>query len=147
MSFLDNLENNLKSLEAREDGKEQTGRDRTRRDADRASAVASAEHAERLRKGPYTAELLKQITRLGFAARTKVSMTWIGTTLRLEARGRRLELRPTPSGIVAVFIEDRAESRKEPVDLAGPPETLAQAFMNWLPPREEPPAELPEEFE
>jgi len=146
MSFLDNLENNLKSLESREDGKEQSGRDRTRRDAQRASAVASAQYAEQLRKGPYTAELLRQITRLGFAARTKVHLTWIGTTLRLEARERRLELRPTPSGILAVFLADRAESRKEPVDLASNPEALAQAFMAWLPPREESPAELPEEF-
>jgi len=43
-------------------------------------------------------------TRAGFSRRTKVNFIWLGTTLRLEARGSKLELRPTPQGIVAAFV-------------------------------------------
>jgi hypothetical protein len=134
VSFLDNLESNLKSLESQEERGEQKGRDQKRRDADRARARASADYAEQLRKGPYTAELLKQVTRLGFATRTKAQMAWLGTTLRLEARGHRLELRPTPQGVVAAFFENNAEARTEPVDLSGNPETLARKWLDSLPP-------------
>ena len=88
MSFLDSLENNLKSMESREEiGSHDRGSHR-QRDSERAHSQASAANAELLRKGPYTAELLKQATRLGHAMRTKVHLAWLGTTLRLEARGR-----------------------------------------------------------
>ena len=122
MSFLDNLESNLKSLESREERGEQLSRDARQRDAERARVQASAVYAEQLKKGPYTAELLKQVTRLGYATRTKVQIAWLGANLRLEARGHRLELRPTPEGVVAVFLENNAEVRTAPVDLAGNPE-------------------------
>lgn len=32
-------------------------------------------------------------------------IAWLGTTLRLEACGRRLELRPTATGIIVVYLE------------------------------------------
>jgi hypothetical protein len=82
-----------------------------------------------LKKGPFTAELLKQATRIGFELRTKVHLAWLGSTLRLEARERRLELRPTAEGVVAVYIEGAQEVRSEPVDLNGDPETL---LRRWL---------------
>ena len=61
--------------------------------------------------------------------RIKVHVAWLGSTLRLEARERRLELRPTPSGIVAAYMVDRREIRTEPLDLAGSPEALVRAWL------------------
>jgi hypothetical protein len=134
MSFLDNLESNLKSLESREERGEQRSRDAKSRDTERTRTLASAAYAEQLKKGPYAAELLKQATRIGHAMRTKVHLAWLGSTLRLEARGAKLELRPTPQGVVAVFIEDANEKRALPIDLAGNPETLAREWLSSLPP-------------
>lgn len=45
-----------------------------------------------------------QATRLGFAQRTKVHITWRGTTLRLEARERRLELQRRLKGWLPWFF-------------------------------------------
>lgn len=134
MSFLDNLESNLKSMESREERGEQHSRDAKSREAERARVQASATFAEHLKKGPFAAELLKHATRLGYAVRTKVHLAWLGTTLRLEARGSKLELRPTPAGVVAVFIEGNAEVRSVPVDLSGNPEGLAKTWLASLPP-------------
>jgi hypothetical protein len=117
MSFLDNLENNLKSLESQEEGKESAERSRRARENAKTSAQAAAPWAEELKKGPFTADLLKQAARIGFSMRVKVHVAWLGTTLRLEARDLRLELRPTASGIVAAYIEAGVETRSEPLDL------------------------------
>jgi hypothetical protein len=73
--------------------------------------------------------LLRQAARVGFSLRVKVHVAWLGSTLRLEARERRLELRPTAAGIVAAYIEGGAETRAEPLDLAGSPETLVRAWL------------------
>jgi hypothetical protein len=127
MSFLDNLENNLKALEGREEM--QTQRDLTRREAERAQAVAVAPHAEKLRNAPFTAELLTQATRIGREQRLLVRPAWLGNTLRLEARDRKLELRPTAEGVVAVYLEGSEEIRREPVDLAGSPEPLVRQWL------------------
>lgn len=131
MGFLDNLENNLKSLESREDAAEGDGRERTRRETERERARAAAPYADRLKNGPFTSELLRHVTRLGYRQRTKVHMAWLGSTLRLEARERKLELRPGPEGVIAVFLEDKNEVRSLPVDLEGDPEALAR---EWLEP-------------
>jgi len=130
MSFLDNLENNLKSLESQEEGKESAERSRRTRETERAAAQAAAPWAEELKKGAFTAELLKQAARIGFSLRLKVHVAWLGTTLRLEARERRLELRPTAAGIVAAYMEDGAETRSEPLDLKSDPGEL---LRQWLP--------------
>jgi hypothetical protein len=129
MSFLDNLENNLKSLESQEDGKESAERQHRERESQRASAQAVAPYAEELKKGPYTAELLKQASRVGHSLRVMVRVTWIGSTLRLEARERKLELRPTPTGIDAVYLEENREVRSEPLNLKGNPEQLLRAWL------------------
>ena len=50
---------------------------------------------------------------MGFSLRTKVHIAWLGSTLRLEARDKRLELRPTAQGIVAAYIENGQETRSE----------------------------------
>src|ERR1035441_11082044 len=101
MSFLDDLENNLKSLESSEQGKDDAERAHRARESERARSQAVAPFAEQLKKSPFTAELLTQAARVGFSLRTKVHIAWLGSTLRLAARDKRLELRPTPTGIVA----------------------------------------------
>ena len=132
MSFLDNLENNLKSLESQEEGKESAGRAQRARETERAQAQAAAPWAEQLKKGPFTAELLKQATRIGFGMRVKVHVAWLGTTLRLEARDRRLELRPGATGVVAVYIEGNAEGKTEPLDLEGSAEDLVRRWLEGV---------------
>src|SRR5580704_9548056 len=126
MSFLDNLENNLKALESRDEG----GLDESRRrDRDRELAIAAAPWAERLKREPFAQTLMQQATLAGRERRTKVNLMWIGTTLRLEARGHRLELRPEPKGISAVFLKGTDEVRREPVDLADDPRKLTAEWM------------------
>ena len=129
MGFLDNLENSLKSLETQEEAAEGAERVQARREIERARARAAAPWADRLKNGPYTAELLRQVTRIGFSQRTKVNMTWLDSTLRLDARDKRLELRPTPEGVVAVFLENAREIRTMPVDLEGRAEDLAREWL------------------
>jgi hypothetical protein len=129
MSFLDNLENNLKSLESGEQARDEADRERRSRENNRAAAMAVAPYAEELRKGPFAAELMKQATRVGFSTRTKVNIAWLGSTLRLEAREKRLELRPTATGVVAVYIDDGSEVRTEDVDLKGNAEKLVRAWL------------------
>jgi len=130
MSFLDNLENNLKSLESREEGKDSAAQQQRSRERDRANAQAAAPFAEELKKGPFTAELLKQAARVGFEKRTKVHVAWLGSTLRLEARDRRLELRPTPNGIETIYFEDGRETRTEPLDVKSSAEDFVRRWLS-----------------
>src|SRR6266851_514059 len=126
MSFLDNLENNLKALESREQG----GLDeRGRREAEKIRAKASAPWAEQLKHAPWTQMLMQKATRAGYQRRTKVNLLWIGTTFRLEALGHRLEVRPEPDGIKAVFLQGRQELEEQSVDLSGDPEKLVGEWM------------------
>ena len=130
MSFLDSLENNLKSLESQQEGRTDVERQQLERERNRAKAQATAPYAEELKKGPDTAELLKQAARLGHSMRLKVHIAWLGSTLRLEARGRRLELRPAPDGVAAVWLEENRETRTDRVDLGGNPETLLREWLS-----------------
>jgi hypothetical protein len=127
MGFLDNLESSLKNLESRDEKESQ--RDRERREEDSAAVRAAAPYAEQLKDAQFTQDLLTHATRLGYAKRMKVHIVWLGATLRLDAREKRLELRPTPGGIVSVFIENGNESRTATVNLDGSAEALAQ---DWL---------------
>src|SRR5262245_1728168 len=123
MSFLDNLESNLKNLESREEGQDQ--REQERRTGDRKRALEEAPWADQLKNGPFTAELLRQAARIGHAQRLLVRPTWLGTTLRLEAGSRRMELRPTAEGVVAVFHTGDSER----VDLGGSAEALVRKWL------------------
>jgi hypothetical protein len=117
MSFLDNLENNLKALENQEEkNPEKVKRDRERREAERASALRRAPHAEALKTSEFTSRLLTQCRTVGRERRVLVQFTWIGENLRLDAAAKRLELTPTPEGIVAVFSFNGAEVSREMVD-------------------------------
>ena len=130
MSFLDNLENNLKSLESREEGNDSAEQQRRARERERAAAQAATPYADELKKGPFTVELMKQATRVGFEKRTKVHIAWIGQALRLEARERRLELRPGANGIQAVYLEDGRETHSEALDLKGSAEDLVPRWLS-----------------
>ena len=129
MSFLDSLENSLKALE----GTEQSGLDEhKRKDSERRRAAASAPWAERLKNSPYTQALMQQATRAGYQIRTKVNFLWIGTTLRLEGRNHRMELRPTPEGIDVVYLKGGVELNQQRIDLNGKPEDILPAWMAML---------------
>ena len=143
MSFLDNLENNLKTLESQEDSRGEALRQEQARAQQKAAAAAAQSFAEELKKGPYTAELLKQSTRVGHSLRTKIHVAWLGSNLRLEARDRRLELRPTGNGVTAVYLENARELRSEPLDLKGSPEAFLRQWLDGLaaPAPELPPAD------
>lgn len=127
VSFLDNLENNLKSLESRE---EADITQHQRRDSDRDHARAIAPWLEKLKNGEFTKKLMQQATRAGFQRRTKVHIAWIGSTLRFEARNQRLELRPAADGVSAVILRDNQEILRRPVNLDGDPEAL---IGEWMP--------------
>jgi hypothetical protein len=128
MGFLDNLENSLKTLESREERDPSAAR---RKQDERASALAVLPWAEKLRESGYTKNLLEQVAIAGHRLRTKIYMSWLENVLRLEARQRKLELRPTPNGIVAVFIEANGEEKTQPIDLDGDP---ARLLLTWLGP-------------
>jgi hypothetical protein len=59
-----------------------------------------------------------------------VQFTWIGDNLRLDAAAKRMELTPTPEGIVAVFSSNGAEVSREMVN----PQTgdAAALARQWL---------------
>ncbi len=127
MGFLDNLESSLKNLESVE---ERTGNNQQRRDEDRARALAIAPWAERLRSSDYTKRLFDEAAAAGHRMRRKVYMAWLDHVLRLEARERRLELKPTPEGIIADFIEPDGRFRSQPVDLNGNPQALIKQWLS-----------------
>ena len=129
MSFLDNLENSLKSLESANEraGDKQT---QEQRDSERAQALAVAPWAEQLKAAAFTQGLMEEATRAGHKIRVKVRIMWLASTLRLEARERKLELRPTQDGILAVFIENGSEARSQPIDiLQSNPEDLVRRWL------------------
>jgi hypothetical protein len=131
MSFLDSLENNLKSLENQEERDPARAAElRQQREADRNRALAAAPYAEELKKGKFTAALLDHATRIGHTLRTKVQIIWIDTTLRLQARERRLDLQPTGEGIRAIFMENGTETANRLLNLNADPEALAREWLN-----------------
>ena len=143
MSFSDNLENNLKSLESVDERDPAAAtRNQKHKQSQRAITLAAAPQAEKLRSGKFTSGLLTHATRIGHGLRTKVNIMWLGTTLRLEAREHRLELRPSPEGIMAHFLVDGKELRKQKVDLTGNPEQLAKEWLDTVGPRPAPEPQL-----
>jgi hypothetical protein len=149
MSFSDSLENDLKNLESHDErDPAEAGRAQRERNSQRANALASAPHAEKLKTGKFTAGLLSSATRIGHGLRTKVNIYWLGTTLRLQAREHKLELRPAPDGVIAHFLVNDQETRKMKVDLNSDPELLAKQWLDTVGPRPAPePIPEPEDEE
>lgn len=135
MGFLDNLES---SLEAMESGEENRGASRQQeiqdREAERQASLQTAPHADALKASPFIGDFLTACRTIGHGIRVFVQFTWIGNTLRLDAKNKRLELRPTPAGNMAVFMEDGKEIHSEALDLSSDPAALAE---RWLTPAED----------
>lgn len=131
MSFLDNLENTLKALERQEEkDPEKQKRDRELREAERAAAIRRAPFVEVLRESAFTSELLGQCRMVGRELRVLVQFTWIGETLRLDAKDKRMELEPTSEGVIAVMSESGVEKARIPVDLNK--DDAAALARRWL---------------
>ena len=131
MSFLDNLENNLKALENREEkDPEKVKRDQQQREAERDAALRRAPHAEALKNSAFTSELLTQCRTIGHGQRVLVQFTWIGEALRLDAKTKRLELTPTPDGITAVSFSEGTEVKRMQVDVQK--DDAASLARDWL---------------
>lgn len=131
MSFLDNLESNLKALEARDERDPATlAREAAAREATRSVALQIAPYAEALRNGPFLDGLLTACQKIGHSKRILVRPVWVDSTLRLEAGAKKLELRPTPVGVVAVFFEGGREIRSMPIDLASDPVNMADTWLD-----------------
>jgi len=117
MSYLDNLENNLKALENQEERDPQkVRREQERREAERTAALLRAPHAEALKNSPFTLELLTQCRAIGHQQRVLVQFTWLGETLRLDAKEKRMLLAPTSEGITAVFSVNGDETGRATID-------------------------------
>jgi len=117
MSFLDNLENNLKALESQEEkDPEKVKRDQERREAERNAALERAPHLEALKNSAFTSDLLTACRTIGHGQRVLVQFAWIGETLRLNAKNKRMELSPSAEGIVAVLTLDGLETARKTVD-------------------------------
>jgi hypothetical protein len=130
MSFLDNLENNLKALESRnERDPEALAREAAAREAARLVALQIAPHADALRNGPFKDGLLTACRDIGHRRRILVRPVWVDSTLRLEAGPRRLELRPTPSGVIAVWLVEGKEQEVIPIDLSSDPAKVAEKWL------------------
>jgi hypothetical protein len=130
MSFLDNLENNLKALESRtERDPEALAREAAAREAARSVALEIAPYADALRNGPFKDGLLIACRDIGHRRRILVRPVWVESTIRLEAGAKKLELRPTPSGVVAVFFDGGEELESAPVDLSSDPAKVAQKWL------------------
>ena len=69
-----------------------------------------------MRNGPFKDGLLTACRELGHRRRMLVRPVWVESTLRLEAGAEKLELRPTPSGVLAVFIDEGKERESTLVD-------------------------------
>jgi hypothetical protein len=130
MSFLDNLENDLKALESREQKDPAAlAREAAAREANRSLALAIAPYSEALRNGPFKDGLLTACRELGHRRRMLVRPVWVESTLRLEAGTKRLELRPTPNGVLAVTFIDGKEHESTPIDLSSDPVKLAEKWL------------------
>jgi hypothetical protein len=130
MSFLDNLESNLKALESRnERDPEALVREAAARVAARSVALQIAPHAEALRNGPFKDGLLTACRDIGHSRRILVRPVWVDSTLRLEAGAKKLELRPTPTGVLAVFFDGGQEQESIPIDLSSDPVKVAEKWL------------------
>jgi hypothetical protein len=133
MGFLDNLENSLNSLE-RQDERDH-GEAARRRTAERSRAATVQPWADRLKTSGYTKELLDKAAVAGHRIRAKVYIAWIEYSLRLEARSRILELKPTSEGIVAEFTAHDGAAVVRAIDLNSDPASLLEEWLSG----EEPP--------
>lgn len=130
MSFLDNLENNLKALENAEE-RDPGARKRAEeaRAAERNAAEAIAPYAEQIRRSKFTDQLLGALMTLGHERKLVVRPTFLDQKLRLETGAKRLELVPTPQGVEAVYYVDGNETAREKANLEGDAVAFAKEWL------------------
>jgi hypothetical protein len=130
MSFLDNLENNLKALESQDErDPEKLARQAAARETARSLALQIAPHADALRNGPFKDGLLTACRDIGHRRRMPVRPVWVDSTLRLEAGTKKLELRPTANGVLAVFMDGGTEQESIPINLSSDPARIAEKWL------------------
>ena len=131
MSYLDNLEDNLKALENLEEkDPEKVKRQQEQRAAERNAALLRAPYAQALKTSAFTSELLKECRAIGHAQRVLVQFAWIGEVLRLSANRKRMELIPTADGITVIFSVDGMETGRATADPQA--EDAAALAQRWL---------------
>ena len=82
MSFLDNLENNLKALESREEhDPTRAGREAAARERDRLEAQGRAPHAEALKTGEFTNQLLTHCRAIGHSTNSPLLSRFVPIAL------------------------------------------------------------------
>lgn len=126
MSYLDNLEDSLKTLESRD---ERDAGETARRQSDRKQALASAPWSDQLRSSEFTNKLFSDAAAAGHRIRAKIYIAWMGQELRLEVRGRTLNLKPTPGGVIAEYELLSGKQVREAVDLQSDPAALLQRWL------------------
>jgi hypothetical protein len=131
MSFLDNLESSLKAFESlNEKDPKMLAREAAAREAARSLALEIAPHAEALRNGRFKDGLLSACRNIGHRRRILVRPVWVDSTLRLEAGANKLELHPTPRGVLAIFFFEDKERESTLIDLSGDPAKLAEKWLD-----------------
>ncbi len=126
MGFLDNLESSLNSLERTE---ERDASHSQRRAEERNRALAEGPAADQLKNGAWTRDLFEKAAIVGHRLRTKIYIGWVGSMLRLEAKGRALELTPGAGGVTARY-EKEGQPVTEPVDFDSTPEDLLNRWLS-----------------
>ncbi len=126
MDFLDNLENSLKNLEQQQERDPSAA---ARQTEARRLASEIAPWAETLKKSAYVQNLFEKAAVAGHRLRSKIYIAWLENNLRLEAKGRWCEIRPTRTGIQYEFVSTDGVTVSHPLDLASDPDTL---LGEWL---------------
>src|SRR3954447_18008920 len=126
MDFLDNLENSLKNLEQQQ---ERDPNAAARQMEARRVAREIAPWADALKKSAYVQKLFEKAAVAGHRLRSKIYIAWLENTLRLEARGRACEIRPTSTGIQYEFVSPDGATITQPLDLSSDPDLL---LASWL---------------
>jgi hypothetical protein len=127
MGFLDNLENSLNSLERQEERDPKEG---SRRQAERSQAISVQPWADKLKSSAYTKDLFDKAAVAGHRLRAKIYIAWLEQRLRLEARGRVLELKPTTDGIWAEYTTANGSPVLRRIDLDSDPGTLLNEWLS-----------------
>ena len=83
-----------------------------------------------MKNSAFTSELLTQCRTIGHGQRVLVRFTWIGETLRLDAKEKRMELVPTSQGITVAFFADGSETWRGSVDPQS--DDAAALAQRWL---------------
>jgi len=96
----------------------------------RAAALLRAPFVDALKNSPFTSELLTQCRTIGHGQRVLVQFTWLGETLRLDAKTKRMTLSPTSEGITAVFSVDGDETGRATIDPAV--DDAGELARRWL---------------